>query len=349
MTAAPSPTPPGREGAWRAAGQVGRRCPGVEAPDASGAHVRGSARTLGEPGSPSLLARVALGGSVRWPGCRGLFCSRRAPTPPRRASCGQRRATAAAQAQRMAAAQRCAQGRPGALMGAAQPQSPGAEARARGAPGRLRGMSVRGEPGAAARRAPGRRGRGGCGALLSRAPSLPRAVPSRPDEPSLRPKARAPRGRAHREDPSAGSRAGAWTGRAAPLTTRWGCASPGPPTCFGTAPTPSQEADSPWEPLTRIGPAPDPARLPHLTPAPAGWWPGAPREETGYSGTHSAISPFRRPTSLRISWVLLAPLGPPAPGSWWCLKAWLLTLLLGKAGPGKEGSWPTALPASCWP
>lgn len=108
---------------------MGGRRPARRSPHASGAAgVRTpqpcapSARTLGEPGSPSPLATVALRGSARGPGCRGLFCSRRAPTAPRSASCGQMRPTAAAQAQRMAAAaaQRFAQGRPGVLMGAAR-------------------------------------------------------------------------------------------------------------------------------------------------------------------------------------------------------------------------------------
>lgn len=60
--------------------------------------------TLGKPGSPSLLDMVALRDARRWPGCRGLLGSRRALTPPRSMSCGQRRATVVAQAQRMLAA-----------------------------------------------------------------------------------------------------------------------------------------------------------------------------------------------------------------------------------------------------
>ena len=60
--------------------------------------------TLGKPSSPSLLDVVALGAAGCWPGFRGLLGSRRALTPPRSVSCGQRRAAAAAQTQRMLAA-----------------------------------------------------------------------------------------------------------------------------------------------------------------------------------------------------------------------------------------------------
>ena len=59
-------------------------------------------RTSGEPSSPSLLDVVAVGGSVRWLGSRGLLGSRRAPTPLRSVSCSQRATAAAAQTQRMA-------------------------------------------------------------------------------------------------------------------------------------------------------------------------------------------------------------------------------------------------------
>ena len=173
---AESPTPPRREGglespAGRAvrAGRAGRWGDGPTSPSPQAssrqalAHVRWSAHTLWEPGSTSLLATVVLGVSVRWPGCRVLFCSRRAPTPPRSMSCSQRRAKDAAQAQRMAPAggsgpqRRLNAARRGAAAhswGRAAAQSPRAEAQPRHMPGRCWCMSVGHEPSAAARRAP---------------------------------------------------------------------------------------------------------------------------------------------------------------------------------------------------
>lgn len=60
--------------------------------------------TLGKPSSPSLPSVVVLGAMGRWLDCRGLLGSRRAPLPPRKEICGQRRTVAATQAQRMLAA-----------------------------------------------------------------------------------------------------------------------------------------------------------------------------------------------------------------------------------------------------
>lgn len=200
-------------------------------------------RTLGEPGSPSLLATVALGDSVCWPGCRGFLGSRRATMPPRSTSCGQRRTTTAAQAQRMAARGSGPRRRLSAALrgarassrgGAAGAQSPRAEARPRGT-GRWC-MSVRDEPGAGTtgtttgRRRERRGGTRSCpcglaGASLPSSAQCPRLPRRRQINPPLRPSkgegSRRIRQRAPRQ-PGAGAGTGTGRGRAPPLTSASG-------------------------------------------------------------------------------------------------------------------------------
>lgn len=302
-----------------ASGAAGVRTPEPCAP---------SARTLGEPGSPSPLARVAFRGSARGPGCRGLFCSRRAPTAPRSASCGQRRPMAAAQAQRMAAAaaQRFAQGRPGVLMGAAR--------RLRAPAQRRRGRGGRLAAGTCLCGCAGRGGRTGRQMARTRRPdgSCPRrspvcGFPSRaqcprcPRRRQINPPsspARGLQGEGSHGDPSAGSQPALGVDRSGtPLTTRRWLPPPQTlPRALEQPAPPSQEADSPWEPLTRIRPAPHGAKLlaPHSHPFRAG--------RGAQGGDLWALPPTPQAGSARCA-------GPAVPQ--------------GEAGPGKQGADPPAL------
>lgn len=123
------------------------------------------------------------------------------------------------------------------------------------------------------------------------------------------------------DDPSAGSQAGpgAWTGAGTPTYQRLRTRAKEPSGCGGAAPpqalpqalettplsacTSFQEDDPPWEPLTRIGPAPQPSPGPFTVMAreTSGW---------GYSTRGpQPISPFLSPTSLRLSCTPPRPLG----------------------------------------
>lgn len=233
-------------------------------------------RTLGASGSPSRedALAVALGGSARWPGCCVLCASRRAPTPPRSTSCGPRRTTTAAQAQRRMAPSRGGSARrvsaPGRSHGDGRRSEPprGGEAQGRARPPPLHVCADL--PGTAARRRSGPPG-------VPLQPPLPAPVlsglltppPSKSSPRLLLPRPRGLQGGGSHSDDQPATRAprrpGTETGRRPPLTPAAASCLPSPdPTLPPLLP---QRSISFWE-LCRQQPTSSPSLPAELNLAP---------------------------------------------------------------------------------